>query len=82
MESKIEDKVHQWTTKTKAIDYWTEKGRIQEGIDSDIQWELLGAAIRGLPPGRQLWSAKYFSGWEGTGVKMKQWGKRDTDKCQ
>ena len=81
VESRIDDKIHQWTTGTEAIAYWHRKDRILEGTEEQVQWDLLGSATRGLQPGRQLWVAKHFSGWEGTGEMMQRWGKRDTSNC-
>ena len=81
IESKLDDYIHKWTSQRTLPAYWVQKGRISEGHTEEVQWEWYRRAVQTMPPGQRQWSTKHFSGWEGTGTKMKLWKQRDTDEC-
>ena len=62
------------------IAYWTRNGRINDEMDEFIDWEGYKAATRAFKS-RQIWLAKHFSGWAGSGTKMYKWKQRDTQQC-
>ena len=81
VESKLDEIIHEWAMAKSSTAYWIEKGRLAPATEEEVQWAWLGSAMKGTLKGRQMWATKHFSGWEATGIKMKQRGLRDTDQC-
>jgi hypothetical protein len=67
--------------KDACIEYWRDKDRLGFTPRDDVDWVAYRKAIKKLPPMKQIWTTKHYSGWEGTGTRMKQWEERETDEC-
>jgi hypothetical protein len=62
--------------------YWDRKGRFGSFSPNDIDWDVVGVAMKQSKPHRQRWVSKTISGFCATGQMMKRRKERDsTDAC-
>jgi hypothetical protein len=79
--SKLGQTIYEDIYKDDCIEYWRDKGRLGVTPRDDVDWASYRKAVKKLTPMKQIWTTKHYSGWEGTGTRMKQWEERDTDEC-
>jgi hypothetical protein len=53
--------------------YWAEKGQQELATISNIEWPLIGTAMRSIPRPRRVFISKHVSGMCGVGKFMKWW---------
>ena len=61
--------------------YWAEKGQQELATISNIEWPLIGTAMRSIPRPRRVFISKHVSGMCGVGKFMKRWKEREDDRC-
>ena len=62
------------------IHYWAKIGRLSDDTSGLIDWQGHKAAMKAFR-NRQIWLAKHFSGWGGSGVMMARRKERDKAAC-
>ena len=62
------------------ISYWAKVGRISRDSHELVDWDGYKAASKAFRT-RQIWLAKHFSGWGGSGVMMSKRKERDNAAC-
>ena len=65
----------------KIYQYWINKSILTQFTITSVDWFHLGKAMRSLTNNRKQWITKFITNTFGVGVKMKQWGKRNSDYC-
>jgi hypothetical protein len=79
--SNLRDKLRESCCMPQALAHWDRKGRFGPFASTDIDWEVLGTAMKQSKPNRQRWVSKTISGFCATGLMMKRRKERDTDEC-
>jgi len=66
---------------TEATHYWIQKEQLTPQTVTQIDWSLLGTALRSCPPTYSMWLAKFASGHSAVGTTMARWKKWDSPRC-
>jgi hypothetical protein len=61
--------------------YWAEKRQQELTTISNIDWTLIGKAMRSIPRSRRVFISKHVSGMCGVGKFMKRWKEWEDDRC-
>jgi hypothetical protein len=81
MTSNLRERLREACCTPPAMAYWDRKGRFGSFSSNDIDWDVVGAAMKQSKPHRQRWVSKTISGFCATGQMMKRRKERDTDAC-
>jgi hypothetical protein len=79
--SNLREKLREACCMPPALAHWDRKGRFGSFASKDIDWDVLGAAMKQSKPNHQRWVSKTISGFCATGQMMKRRKERDTDEC-
>ena len=78
--SNLDDALYIHAKGDDIIHYWAKTKRMSPGTAELIDWKGHRAAMKAFRD-RQIWLAKHFSGWGGSGVMMHRRKERDTSAC-
>ena len=79
--SNIAERIYDHRYFKRCAKYWKTKGRIIEGAEHEIDWDLYAETIRITPRSKAQWTTKHFSGFEGTNYMLHKFGDRNSPTC-
>jgi hypothetical protein len=68
-------------TSAPILEFWSRRNRLGSLQPSDIDWDALEAAMKGMGTGFKREFIKHSTGYFSTGRNMFRWKKRNTDCC-
>ena len=77
----LKERLLLYLSSAKAIKYWEDKFRLEQGKGDGINWKMIGYARKGIPRARQIWTSKTTSGFFATGKMMLRWKLKTTASC-
>jgi len=72
--------IYEAVHRVSSTDYWASKVNDPSCI-KEVDWQLVGKALRTVPRTRRVFLSKHISGMCGVGKFMKRWGEWETDAC-